>query len=324
MKYMTGTLKKIIIASTIATASVQGSSPMRLESMKEIAPSYDLFIFDLWGVVHNGVKAFDGAISILRFLRDQGKPVYFLSNAPRRKEAAIAQLHDRGVPRDLYVDVVTSGDECYQCLNAKSEGSLEQEFPRAASFYNAFGTNIYHLGPDKDKSLYDNLEGYIITKDLVDADVILNTGTYTFDDTLEDHIPVLQQAIARKLPMICANPDLVVIYGQSSALCAGRIAKEYEKMGGNVYYHGKPSPDLYVAVMKRANIDDKNRVLMVGDSLRTDIKGANAAGIHSIFIKSGIHRLKDLGGTMEATDDDLEKLYNVYDATPTYIMMEVR
>lgn len=315
---MNNMLKKILADAN------QKSSPIALDSMKNIYQNYDLFIFDLWGVVHNGVKAFDGAIHILQFLKDQEKPVYFLSNAPRRKDAAIAQLRDRGVPRDLYVDVVTSGDECYNCLKAKQEGTLEDTFPNAALFYKNLGSTIYHLGPDKDKSLYEGLDGYEITKDLSTADVILNTGTYTFEDTLEDHIPVLQQAIARKLPMICANPDLVVIYGQSSALCAGRIAKEYEKMGGNVYYHGKPSPDLYVAVMKRAHVKERSRVLMVGDSLRTDIKGANAAGIHSIFIKSGIHRLKDLGSTMDATDDDLEKLYDVYAATATYVMMEVQ
>lgn len=321
---MNNMLKKIVTASTLAIASAQGAPPIALESVKDIAQSYDLFIFDLWGVVHNGVKAFDGAINILQYLKEQGKSVYFLSNAPRRKEAAIAQLRDRGVPRDLYIDVITSGDECYSCLKAKQQNTLESDFPNASSFYKGFGHTIYHLGPDKDKSLFEGLDGYTITKDLFQADVLLNTGTYTFEDTLEDHVPILHQASAQKLTMICANPDLVVIYGDSSALCAGRIAKEYEKMGGTVYYHGKPSPDLYLSVMKQAGITDKERVLMIGDSLRTDIKGANAAGIHSIFIKSGIHRLKELGSTMKAVDEDLEKLYDVYDATPTYVMMEVK
>ncbi len=274
-----------------------------LQSLREIIDHYDFFIFDLWGVVHNGKTSFPGAIEILTHLKTLGKPVYFLSNAPRRTNAAKAQLVDRGVPLDLYTNLFTSGEDTFEHLRDRPD-----------AFYKSLGSKLYHMGPDKDKSLYDTLENYTNTP-LEDADFILNTGTLSFEDTLEMYVPELEEGRARKLPMICANPDLIVLFGESEALCAGRIAKEYEKMGGTVRYHGKPFVSIYQKMFERMHTNDLGKILMIGDSLRTDIKGANNAGIDSIFITSGIHQLSCV--------DDALSLYDTYDAYPTYVMEKV-
>ncbi|MBX9977654.1 MAG: TIGR01459 family HAD-type hydrolase [Alphaproteobacteria bacterium] len=283
---------------------IQNNLPKPIKSLCEIIDAYNVFIFDLWGVVHNGKQSFSGAVDILTLLQKSEKHVYFLSNAPRRRQAAMDQLIERGVPRNLYHDFLTSGEDCFEHLRDRPD-----------AFYQSLGNKLYHLGPEKDKNLYDDLEVYTVTS-LNDADFVLNTGTYSFEDTLEDYVPELQLAVNRGLPMICANPDLMVLYGESEAICAGRIAKEYEKMGGLVHYHGKPDSVIYHKLLARAGMHGVSKVLMVGDSLRTDIKGANNAGIDSVFILSGIHRLSKV--------DDAASLYSIYDAIPTYVMERVQ
>ena len=122
-----------------------------------------------------------------------------------------------------------------------------------------------------------------------EAEFILNTGPADWDDTIEDYVPLLRRCLARHLPMVCANPDLVVMHGAKLALCAGALAEWYEEEGGKVRWHGKPYRSVYDACLALLGIADGSRILAVGDSLRTDIAGAAAAGIDSLFIAGGIH-----------------------------------
>lgn len=268
-----------------------------LPNLRNIAGDYDVFIFDLWGVTHNGKQSFPGAIESFTELKALGKPVYFLSNAPRRKSVAMDQLIDRGVPRDLYVDLMTSGEDCYEHLRDRPD-----------AFYQGLGDKLYHLGPDKDKNLFEGLPYKNV--DLEQADFILNTGTLTFEDTVDDYQEILEKAASLNLPMVCANPDKIVLYGDGEAICAGLIADRYKEMGGKVVYHGKPDRSIFAKTFVKFNMNGK-RVLMVGDSLGTDIKGAQNAGIDSLFILSGIHKQK--------TPEQATALYPVYGVTPTYV-----
>ena len=122
-----------------------------------------------------------------------------------------------------------------------------------------------------------------------EADFILNTGPAEWEDTLEDYAPLLDAACRRGLPMVCANPDLVVIHDGKPALCAGALAEEYERLGGRVRWHGKPYPSVYDSCLGLLGISDKRRILAIGDSLRTDIAGAAGAGIDSLLIAGGVH-----------------------------------
>ena len=249
-----------------------------IEGMRELAPQYDGFILDLWGVVHDGVAPFPGVLDCMGRLIDSGKRIVLLSNAPRRADDVVRRIEKIGVPRLLYHAVMSSGEEAWLHLHKRDE-----------PFYAALGRRCLHICSERDLEMREGLDlDWVDTPE--QADFILNTGPAEWEDTREDYAPVLQAARRRDLPMVCANPDLVVIHGGHAALCAGAIAEQYEAMGGRVRWHGKPHRSVYDSVLGLLGVADRGRVLAIGDSLRTDIAGAAGAGIPNLFIAgSGIH-----------------------------------
>ena len=249
-----------------------------IEGMRDVAPHYDGFILDLWGVVHDGVAPFPGVLDCMGRLIDRGKRLVLLSNAPRRADDVIRRIEKIGVPRRLYHAVMSSGEEAWQHLHRRDE-----------PFYAALGRRCLHLCSERDLEMREGLDlDWVDTPD--EADFILNTGPAEWEDTHENYAPVLQAARARHLPMVCANPDLVVLHGGRMALCAGAIAEQYEALGGRVRWHGKPHGSVYDSCLDLLGVTDRRKILAIGDSLRTDIAGAAGAGIPSLFIAgSGIH-----------------------------------
>jgi HAD superfamily hydrolase (TIGR01459 family) len=245
--------------------------------MREVAPDYDGFILDLWGVVHDGVAPMPGALECLRALMERGKRIVLLSNAPRRADDVVRRIAEIGVPEDLYHHVMSSGEEAWLHL-----------YRRDDPFYAALGQRCLHIGSERDMEIREGL-GLEFVETVEEAQFILNTGPAGWDDVIQDYEPLLRPALARDLPMICANPDLVVMRGSTLHLCAGGLAKWYEEAGGRVRWHGKPFRAVYDTCLGLLGIDDRSRVLAVGDSLRTDIAGAIAAGLDSILIAGGIH-----------------------------------
>jgi HAD superfamily hydrolase (TIGR01459 family) len=245
--------------------------------MREVAPDYDGFILDLWGVVHDGVAPMPGALECLRALMERGKRIALLSNAPRRADDVVRRIAEIGVPEDLYHHVMSSGEEAWLHL-----------YRRDDPFYAALGQRCLHIGSERDLEIREGL-GLDFVETVEEAQFILNTGPAGWDDVIQDYEPLLRPALARDLPMICANPDLVVMRGSTLHLCAGGLAKWYEEAGGRVRWHGKPFRSVYDTCLGLLGIDGRSRVLAVGDSLRTDIAGAGAAGLDSILIAGGIH-----------------------------------
>ena len=245
--------------------------------IRSLVPRYDGFIVDLWGVVHDGVEPIPGAVDCLRSLVDAGKRIALLSNAPRRAEDVARRITQIGVPAGTYHHVMSSGEEAWQYLRRRDD-----------PFYATLGGRCLHICSDRDLEIRDGLE--LEFRDAPeDANFILNTGPAGWDDTIEDYAPLLHRCLTRRLPMICANPDLVVMHGARLALCAGALAQWYEEQGGYVRWHGKPHPSVYRSCLGLLDIADHSRVLAVGDSLRTDIAGAAAAGLDSLFVAGGIH-----------------------------------
>jgi HAD superfamily hydrolase (TIGR01459 family) len=242
-----------------------------------LAPRYDGFILDLWGVIHDGVAPLPGAIECLRRLIEAGKRVVLLSNAPRRSDDVIERIFRIGVPGGLYHAVMSSGEEAWRHLARRDD-----------PFYVALGRRCLHIGSERDTGIQEGL-GLELVETAHEAEFILNTGPAGWDDRLEDYAPILRQALARGLPMVCANPDLVVMHGSRLALCAGALAEWYEERGGRVRWHGKPFGSVYDICLDLLGIYDRSRILAVGDSLRTDIAGAAGAGIDSVLIVGGIH-----------------------------------
>jgi HAD superfamily hydrolase (TIGR01459 family) len=262
--------------------------------LRELAPHYDGFILDLWGVIHDGVAPMPGAVDCLRSLVEGDKQIILLSNAPRRADDVIRRITSIGVPIGLYHHVMSSGEEAWQHLRRRDD-----------PFYAALGRRCLHIGSERDIEIREGLDlEFVDTAE--EAEFVLNTGPAGWDDRLEDYEPFLQLALDRNLPMICANPDIVVMHGSRLALCAGALAKWYDEAGGRVRWHGKPFRSVYDTCVRLLGIDDCSRILAVGDSLRTDIAGAAGARIDSLLIADGIHA--EEFGTVGDRAPDLERI----------------
>jgi len=248
-----------------------------IDGMRVLAPGYDGFILDLWGVVHDGVAPFPGVLDCMGRLIDAGKRVVLLSNAPRRSDDVVRRIARIGVPGELYHGVMSSGEEAWQYLHDRTD-----------PFYAALGRRCLQIGSERDLEIRGGL-GLEFVATPEEADFILNTGPAGWEDRIADYAPVLEAARDRDLPMVCANPDLVVIHDGRPALCAGALAEHYEKIGGRGRWHGKPHPSVYDSCLALMGIAERRRLLAIGDSLRTDIAGAAAAGIDSLLIAGGVH-----------------------------------
>ena len=293
--------------------------PPILPGIAELAESYDAYIVDLWGVVHNGHAPLPGVVDALYRLRDRGAVVCLLSNAPRRAQTVVARLRDIGIPDDAYDAIVTSGEATHQALAERPD-----------TFHQTLGRHCFHIGPSRDRDLYEGLDITIVA-DADQASFVLNSGIDQPDETLADYESHLTAALNRDLPMICANPDLVVMIGDLRSLCAGTFAMWYEERGGRVAYHGKPHRPVYQRCLDLIRACQSNggsdadarqpRVLAVGDSVRTDIAGARLAGLDSLLVTgAGIHTdalACDASGW--PSQDALRALLSDYPVAPNYV-----
>jgi HAD superfamily hydrolase (TIGR01459 family) len=261
-----------------------------LPGFHAIAGEYDGFILDLWGVIHDGVRPYPGAVDCMASLRAAGKRVLLLSNAPRRADSIQRQLRRMGIDDAWYDGVMTSGEAAYLMLRDRPD-----------PWYAALGTRVFHLGPERDRGVMAGLDLQVFDGP-AGAEFMLNTGP---DDhapqTDPSHYdPVLQASAAAGLPMICANPDLEVIRGGVRVVCAGTLAVRYAAMGGDVRSLGKPDPAIYRPVLDMLAVPGA-RVLAVGDALRTDIAGAAAVGLDACWVLGGLHGAH-LGGDDARTE----------------------
>lgn len=281
----------------------------RIAGLGDIAGFYDGVILDLWGVVHDGVKPFPETIETLQELKRAKRIVWLLSNAPRRKHVVAEHLAAMGISEDLYDGLLTSGEATHMALRDKYIGK--------------WGRRCFHLGPDRDKSVYEGL-GLDIVKELKDADFILNSGIYDhFNDTADMYRPLLEEAAAKNLPMVCANPDKVVYIGDRLVLCPGTLAEMYEQLDAPVTWFGKPHRGVYSMVMEQMGV---KRILAVGDSMATDVAGATGAGIDAAFVMSGIHKDELTGAANEdfAPESRLQSLFSRYPYRPAYLIDRFR
>jgi HAD superfamily hydrolase (TIGR01459 family) len=244
-----------------------------IEALDEISDRYDALLCDVWGCYHDGVAPYRAAVSALRAFRARGGTVLLLTNAPRPAEAVRQHLLGMGAPQDSWDAIVTSGDAA---RNEVASGRM--------------GRRVEHVGPDRDLGFFDGLDVRRVGRE--QADSVVLTGL--FDDETEtaaDYAPSIADWLARRLPMLCCNPDVVVHRGDRLLYCAGAIAQAYEKAGGTVVQAGKPHAPIYrlaMEVLATRTADATPRVLAVGDGVATDIAGANAAGLDALFVTGGL------------------------------------
>ena len=282
--------------------------------LEEIIPGYDGLVLDLWGTLHDGVRPYPGAVEALTRLADRRTGIVALSNAPRRAAEVAASMRALGLPDTSAARVMSSGEEAFQALAE-----------RVDPWYRRLGRRGFHLGPERDRGMLDN-PGFAVARRLEDADFVLVTGLDKPEETEADYRPLLAAAAARGLPMVCANPDYEVIRGDARELCAGALARVYEQeLGGEVRWHGKPHPSVFASALALLPGLDPRRVLVVGDSLRTDIAGAARAGLASAFIAGGI-ALAALGGAWGETPDEaaLARLFAEAGVAPDFVLPAFR
>ena len=243
--------------------------------LSDIASNYDVIFSDVWGVVHNGLTPHHAAGVALTEFRRNGGVVIMISNAPRPAWSVVEQLNAIGVVSSAYDAIVTSGD-------------VTQGLARAMP-----DPHCFHIGAEKDEPLFRDLSVKRVQKEK--ASFIICSGLKDDEtETVADYTDLLADLYQRNLPMICANPDLVVERGDKLILCAGALADVYQDMGGKVTQAGKPHQPIYEATYTKAmsilgKALQKSRILGIGDAIRTDVAGAKAFGIDSLFLSAGIH-----------------------------------
>ena len=265
----------------------------KLDNLKEIFHSYEAFLIDLWGVMHNGIELYPGAMKAIENLHKENKRIVFLSNAPRPSSTVIKYLKKLNMD-DKYLDnVFTSGEAALRAIKLEKHGK-----------------KFYHLGPEKDQSLFMGLERNKTS--LMDCDYILCTGL--FDKTMNnlEYYSNLLSKFTSKI-FICTNPDLTVHKGETEEYCAGTVASIFQKLGGKVIYYGKPYEEVY-----KMCLINNQKTLIIGDNLRTDIKGANNLKLDSIFISNGVHREEF------KNENELKNLLNKYNVEVNFYQSNLK
>ena len=273
-----------------------------------LVPDYDVLLSDVWGVVHNGVHSFAEPCDALMRARARGLAVVLITNAPRPSEVVARQLDKFQVPREAYDSIVSSGDV--------TRGVI-MERP---------GQSVFHLGPERDKSIFAGVN--LTFAPLEKADYVVCSGLFDDDNEKpEDYRARLQTMLARKLFMVCGNPDVVVERGDRLVYCAGAIADLYAGMGGEVLYAGKPYRPIYQMALAKAEAvmmrkPTRARILAIGDSVRTDLAGAQAFGVDCLFITSGIHA-EELGKRDQPEAHAISGLFATASGPPKGVMRQL-
>lgn len=251
-------------------------APLLVPGLSVLASSYRAVLCDVWGVLHNGVVSFPAACEALAtYRRETDCPVVLITNSPRPAGPVVEQLAGFGVPREAYDDVVTSGDVTRGMIDATRD------------------TPILHIGPERDHALFEGLDVRLVPE--AEAGQVVCSGLLDDEnETPDDYRELLARLVARGLPFLCANPDIVVERGDRLVWCAGALARLYEDLGGTVTILGKPHAPIYREAISRVErlagapvpLGD---ILAIGDGLPTDIRGAVANQLDVLFITGGIH-----------------------------------
>ena len=274
-----------------------------LNHLSEVFKAYDTFVIDLRGVIHDGITLNKKAIEVVDQLKKHSKKTVFLSNAPRPSTKVVDFLINMKMDRKYLSNVMTSGEAAMHAINQ-----------------NKFGKKFFHLGPARDTAIFEKIKENKTTID--SCEFILCTGLFDEDDPdinktqlhendLNYYKNFLINHISKKL--VCTNPDLIVHRGDKEEYCAGYIAKIFEEIGGKVIYYGKPHKEIYDMCF-----EPNEKVLAIGDNLRTDIKGANNLNKDCLFISNGVHR-NEFSNNLE-----LEKLLRKYKVKANYFQKELQ
>lgn len=247
-----------------------------IRSLDEIGAAYDAILCDLWGCYHNGIEIFPAAAAACRAHRRRGGIVVLLTNAPRPAASVERMLTGRmGAEPDTWDAIVSSGGACQSALAERT-----------------YGRAVHYVGPERDYHMLSDIG--LDPVDLDAAECILLTGLRDdMTETPADYAPEIARWADRGLPVLCANPDIIVDRGDVRLWCAGAIARDYQAAGGRVIWFGKPHAPVYdrcrrvVQEIAGREVPDA-RILAIGDGIATDVAGGIAAGLDTLFVTGGL------------------------------------
>jgi len=248
-----------------------------LAGVAGLAPLFDGFIVDQWGVLHDGSRPYPGAVECLERLREAGKHVVVLSNSGRREAANVRLMEEMGFPARLFDRLVSAGEDAREAIVA-----------RASPFHARLGRRCFAFTRSGDRSILEGI-GVDFVSAVGEADFLAAIGIDSPRRSLADYEAQLREGVARGLPMICANPDIARFHEGRLVEATGVLARRYEELGGEVFYHGKPWPAIYASCLAALPACAPGRVVTVGDSIEHDVLGARRAGLPSAFVVGGIH-----------------------------------
>lgn len=248
-----------------------------LPGVGALARDHDGFILDQWGVLHDGTRPYPGAIDCLRQLRGAGKHVVILSNSGRSEAGNIRLMAEIGFDPALYDRFISAGENAREAIER-----------RADAFHARLGRRYYAFTRDGDASLLDGLALERVAR-IEDADFLMVIGIDSPRSGLHDYEARLARGAALGLPMVCANPDLTRVSPDGLVDAPGALARRYEALGGEVFYHGKPHPPIYEACFRALAGCPRERIVAIGDSIEHDVLGATRVGLRSAFVAGGIH-----------------------------------
>ena len=274
-----------------------------IQSLLDLIDDYDLFLFDQWGVIHDGKNIFPKAEEIFLHLQNLKKQVVIISNSGKKSSDNISRMKKLGAKNTLNVPLITSGDVCRDLLVNK-----KNYFKNLGDKYFVVATEYPLLSETQYQQVHS----------LEKSDFLLLCTTTNFDEyDLIDNI--FNQAINLKLPLVCSNPDVLGISGEDVHPSTGDLAIKYKKMGGKTHIIGKPGDEIFEFALNSTGID-KIKTLMIGDSLFNDIYGANQFNIDSLLITSGIHKKDFL--VNKPIEDIIKDIHSDFQnkGNPNYIM----
>jgi HAD superfamily hydrolase (TIGR01459 family) len=282
-----------------------------LLGINSLISSYEAFFIDLWGVVHDGISAYPGVVDCLNHLISLPKKVLFVSNSPRPGELNYLKLKDLGV--NLTPEMMLTSGDLLRLHMKTADGPL----------FKKLGPAFYHAGSERNHDLLSQLPLTPVAS-IEEADFVLFSAYADPEENIHAYDSFLEKILALNLPLVCANPDQIAIHGTKLRHCAGYFAHLYEKMGGQVYFYGKPQPLIFTTaldLMASQGIKDKSKILMVGDTIETDILGASQSGLHSALTLSGnAGRALKSSPHSPAFQRELHSLCHPYEVTPHWVL----
>ena len=272
-------------------------------SLDDLLTRYRYFLIDQFGVLHNGRTPYAGAAAALQKINESDAQAIIISNSGKRSAVNEQRMATLGFPRHSYHAMITSGETAWHRLHEMMQtGAIKT------------GTRCYLLSNDGDTSSIDGL-GLYPTDQIDDADLIMLSGLRGTTEPLHKYVSLLEPAIAKGTLCICTNPDKWALIGNDRVFGPGRVAEEYQKLGGNVMWIGKPYAQIYQYCLSQFDgfsDDQKTQVCCIGDSIEHDICGGHSAGLNTLLVRTGIYQ--------HLADNELHPLYHQHGATPDHLM----